>query len=90
MAALHDLEVKVADILYVYVIAPIRKKIWTVLDAEFGDNAKELYDLTSTGASFRAHLAKCMWELEYHSCDSGLNLGRLEHKLEYYSYMLCG
>ena len=35
LAALHDLEVKEADILNDYVMAPKKEKIWTVLGAEF-------------------------------------------------------
>ena len=37
VAALHDLEVKAADILNACVMAPHREKIWPVLDPEFGD-----------------------------------------------------
>ena len=39
MAALHDLEVKASDLLNVYVLAPNREKIWTVLSPKFGDDA---------------------------------------------------
>ena len=38
MAALHDLEVKAADVLNAYVMAPNSKKIWTVLGPEFGED----------------------------------------------------
>ena len=34
-----DLEVKAADVLNAYVMAPNHEKIWTALDQEFGDNA---------------------------------------------------
>ena len=64
MAVLHDLEVKAADVLSAYVMAPYCEKIWTVLGPKFGDDAgksaiifKALYGLKSAGALFRAHLA---------------------------------
>ena len=70
MAALHDLEVKAADMPLAYVMAPNHEKIWT--SPEFGNDAgksaiivRSLYRLKSAGASFRAHLAKCVQELEY-------------------------
>ena len=37
MAALNDLEVKPADALNAYVVAPNREKIWTVLGSVFGE-----------------------------------------------------
>ena len=39
MAVLHDLEVKAADVLNAYVMVPNRKKIWTVLSTNLGDDA---------------------------------------------------
>ena len=72
MAALHDLEVKAADILNAFVLAPNREKIWTALGPQFGDDAAKstiivilLYSLKIVGASFGAHLAQCMQELGY-------------------------
>ena len=41
MAVLHDLEIKVADILNAYVTASIKENIWTVLDPKFGDDVGE-------------------------------------------------
>ncbi len=38
LAALNDLEVKVADIMNAYVTAPTEEKIWTILGPEFGDD----------------------------------------------------
>ena len=68
MVALHDLEVRAADLLNAYVMAPNHDKIWTVLGPELGDNAgksaiivRVLYGLKSAGALFRAYLAQCMW-----------------------------
>ena len=37
--SVHDLEVKAADILNAYVIAPNREKIWAVFGQEIGDDA---------------------------------------------------
>ena len=39
MAVLQDLDVKAADVLYAYVMAPNKEKMWTVLGPEFGDYA---------------------------------------------------
>ena len=52
LAALNDLEVKVADIQNSYIPAPVTEKIWTVLGKEFGQDAgkraiivRDLYSL---------------------------------------------
>ena len=81
MAVLHDLEVKAEDVLNAYVIAPSREKIWTVLSPELECNAGESsiivrvsYGVKSVGASFGAHLAQCMWEWVYQSCDGDPDL----------------
>ena len=95
MVALHDLEVKAANVLNTNVMVLNCENIWTVLDA--GKSAvivKALYRLKSAGASFRAHLAQCMQEFGYCSCNSDPNLWmkaqyKPENKLEYYSYILC-
>ena len=34
-AALHDLDVKVSDVLNVYIATPVSEKIWTVLGPKF-------------------------------------------------------
>jgi hypothetical protein len=39
LAALNDLDVKMADIENSYMTAPITEKVWTVLGPEFGDDA---------------------------------------------------
>ena len=77
MAALHDLEVKAADILNAHMVAPNKEKIWTVLHPEFGiDDDKSaiivtaLYRLKSVGALFIAHLTKCMQKLGYLSYEA--------------------
>ena len=81
MAVSHDLEVKTADVLNASVMALNRKKIQKVLGPEFGNNAgksamnvRVLCGLKSTGASFRANLEKCMWELGYQFCDADPDL----------------
>ena len=58
LAVLHDLEVKAADILNAYVMAPHQEKIKTVLGPEFEDDTdksaiiiRALYNLQSAGAS---------------------------------------
>jgi hypothetical protein len=70
MAALNDLEVKAADIQNASLTAPVSERIWTRLGPEFGSYVgkiaiivRALYGLTSTGASFRNHLADYMREL---------------------------
>jgi hypothetical protein len=64
LAALNDLDVKMADIENAYLTAPITEKVWTVLGPEFGDDAgkralivRALYGLKSAGAASRIHLA---------------------------------
>ncbi len=67
IAALNDLEVKMADILNAYISASIKEKVWRALGPEFGPDAgksaiivRALYGLKSAGAAFHAHLADCM------------------------------
>jgi hypothetical protein len=75
LAALNDLDVKMADIENAYLTAPITEKVWTVLGPEFGDDdgkcaliVRDLYSLMSSGAAFRNHLAECMKHLGWHPC----------------------
>ena len=101
MVALHDLEVKAANVLNAYVMVPNHEKVWTVLGPECGDDARKsaiivraLYGLKSAGASFRAHIAQCMQELVYCSRDADPDPWmktqyKPEDKLQYYSYILC-
>jgi hypothetical protein len=100
IAALNDLEVKVADILNAYISAPIKEKVWCVLGPEFGPDAGKsaiivyaFYGLKSAGAAFHAHLADCMGHLGYTSCPADPNLWYKEVKqpvtgVLYYSYIL--
>ena len=64
---MHRLEVKAVDILNAYVIAPVNKKLWTILVPEIFKNAGKidvivwvLYELKIAGATFRIHLAQCI------------------------------
>jgi hypothetical protein len=70
LAALNDVNVKMADIENAYLTAPITEKIWTVLGPDFGDDygkraliVRALYGLKSDGADFRNHLVECMKHL---------------------------
>ena len=65
MAALHDLQVKEANILNAYVMTPNHEKIWTVLSPEFGNNVSKtavivraLYGLKSAGASILQNICR--------------------------------
>jgi hypothetical protein len=81
LAALNDLNVKMADIENAYPTAPITDKIWTVLGIEFGDEAgkralivRALYGLKSAGAAFRNHLAEYMKYLGWEPCRADRDL----------------
>ena len=75
VAALHDLEVKSADIQNAYLTAPCAEKIWTTLGPEFGPDAgkkaivvRALYGLPGAGQSFTHHLASCLKHIGYTQC----------------------
>jgi hypothetical protein len=75
LAALNDLDVKMADIENAHLMAPLTEKVWSVLGPEFGYDAgkralivRALYGLNSTGAAFRTHLAECMKHLGWKPC----------------------
>jgi hypothetical protein len=81
LAALNDLDVKMADIKNAYLMAPITEKVWNVIGPEFGDDAgkralivRALYGLKSAGADFRNHLAECMKHLGWHPCRADSDL----------------
>jgi hypothetical protein len=81
LAALNDLDVKMADIENAYLTAPITEKVWTVLGPEFGYDAgkralivRALYGLKSAGAAFRNHLAECIKHLGWHPCRADRDL----------------
>ncbi len=80
-ASLNDLEVKVGNVLNVYITAPVMEKVWTVLGPEFGHDSgksvvivRALYGLKSAGAAFRAHLASFMRQMGYTSCKADPDL----------------
>ena len=75
LAALNDLEVTVGDVENTYIISLARKKTWTVLGDEHGEDTgkkaiivRALYGLKSSGAAFGAHLCGCMQALGYKPC----------------------
>jgi hypothetical protein len=81
LAALNDLDVKMADIENAYLMAPITEKVWTVPGPELGDDAgkrslivRALYGLKSAGAAFTNHLADCMKHLGWHPCRADRDL----------------
>jgi hypothetical protein len=81
LAALNDLDVKMADIENSYLTAPITEKVWTVLGPEPGYDAgksalivRSLYGMKSAGADFRNHLAECMKHLVWHPCRADKDL----------------
>ena len=81
MVALHDLEVKAADILNACVTDNNHKKVWTVLGPEFADDdgksaviIRVLYGLKSAVATLWVHLAQCITELWYHPCEADPDL----------------
>ena len=100
LAALNDLEVKVADIQNAYITAPCAEKIWTILGKKFGADegkraliVRSLYGLRSSGAAFRNHLADCMKHLGFKPClaDSDLWMKpkvRPDDGVEYYARVL--
>ncbi len=58
-ASLNDLEVKVGNVLNIYITAPVMEKVWTILGSKFGhDSGKSavivcaLYRLKNAGAAF--------------------------------------
>jgi hypothetical protein len=100
LAALNDLNVKMADIENAYLTAPITEKIWTVLGPEFGDDVgnralivRELYGLKSASAAFRNHLAECMKHLGWEPCRVDRDLWmkaetRPNYGVRYWAYIL--
>jgi hypothetical protein len=100
LAALNNLDVKMADIENAYLTAPITEKVWTVLGPEFGDDAgkralivRDLYGLKSAGAAFRNHLAECMKHLGWYQCHADRDFWvkaetRLDDGVLYWYFML--
>jgi Reverse transcriptase (RNA-dependent DNA polymerase) len=99
MAALHDLDVKVADVENAYLTAPTTEKVWTICGPEFGPDegrkaiiCRALYGLKGSGASYRNHIADCMRHLGYEPCRADPDLWMVpktrDDGFEYYSYVL--
>jgi hypothetical protein len=100
LAALNDVDVKMADIENAYMKAPITEKVWTVLGTEFGNDdgqraliVRALYGLNSAGAAFRNHLAECMKHLGWHPCRADRDLWmkaetRPDDGVLYWAYIL--
>jgi hypothetical protein len=100
IAALHDLDVKAADVENAYLTAPTTEKVWTVCGPEFGpDQGKKalivraLYGLKGSGASYRNHISDCMRHLQYEPCKADPDLWmkpmtRPEDGFQYYAYVL--
>jgi hypothetical protein len=100
LAALNDLDVKMADIENAYLTAPITEKFWTVLGPEFGDDAgkralivRDLYDLKLAGAAFINHLAERMKHLGWYPCHADRDLWmkaetRPDDGVLYWAYIL--
>jgi hypothetical protein len=81
LAALNDLDVKMADVKNAYLTTLITEKVWTVLGPEFGNDTvkralivRALYGLKSAGAAFINHLAECMNHLGWHPCRADRDL----------------
>jgi hypothetical protein len=81
LAALNDLDFKMADIENAYLTAPITEKIWTVLGPDVGYDtgkraliARALYGLKSAGAAFGNHFAECMKYLGWEPCRADRDL----------------
>jgi hypothetical protein len=76
IAALNDLDVQAADIHNAYLTSPCDEKVWTILGPEFGPElegkrsiiVRSLYELKSSGAAYRYHLATCMEHMGFKSC----------------------
>ena len=72
IAALNGLQVMACDIQNAYLTANCHEKIWTYAGPEFGSEhgqsmiiRKALYDLKSSGAAFRAHLAETLHDIGF-------------------------
>jgi hypothetical protein len=100
LAALNDLDFKMADIENTYLTAPITEKVWTMIGPEFGDDAgkralivRSLYGLKSAGAAFRNNLAGCMKNLGWHPCRADMDFWmkaetRPDDGVLYWAYIL--
>ena len=78
MVAIHDLEVKAADVSNAYVMANSSDKIWTTLGSEFENDVGKsaifvriLHCLKRVNVAFRAHLSEFIDSVGYNSCKEG-------------------
>jgi hypothetical protein len=96
LAALNDLDVKMADIENAYLAAHITEKVWTVLGPESGvDDGKNalivraLYGLKSSGTALRKHLAECMAYLGWTPCRTDRESERWpDDGVQYWAYIM--
>lgn len=100
IAALHDLDVKTADVENAYLTAPTTEKVWTTCGPEFGPDqgkraliVRALYGLKGSGASYRNHISNCMRHLGYVPCKADPDLWmkpmtRPSDDFQYYAYVL--
>ena len=98
--ALNKLEVMACNIQNAYLTANCREKIWTQAGPEFGSESgtimfirKALYGSKSSGATFRAHLAKTLYDIRFVPTRADPDVWRRpavkEDGFEYYEYVLC-
>jgi hypothetical protein len=100
IAALNDLDILACDIQNAYLTADCREKVWIKAGPEFGSEAgmnmivrKALYGLKSSGAAFRAFLAKALDDMNYVPSyadpDVWMRPATKPDGFEYYEYILC-
>ena len=99
IAALHDLDVLMADIGNAYLNAQCRERVWMIAGKEFGSHegkhvliVRALYGLKSSGAAWRSHLAQTMLDLNFKSCladpDVWMRAATKPDGFKYYEYIL--
>jgi hypothetical protein len=98
IAALHDLDVKAADVQNAYLTAT--EKVQMKCGPQFGLDARKrapivraLYGLKGSGVSKGNHISKCMTHLWYEPCKADPDLWMKKmtcpgNGLEYYAYVL--
>ena len=100
MAALNDLDLLACDIKNAYLTADSREKVYVIAGPEFGSDKgkvmivrKALYGLKSSGAAFRALLAKTIFDMGYRPCradpDVWMRAATKENGFKYWEYVLC-
>jgi hypothetical protein len=100
LAALTNLDVKMAEIDNAYLTAPITENVWTVLGPEFGDDTgkcalivRALYGLKSASVAFKNHPDECMNHLGWSPCRADRDLWtkaetRPDDGVLYWAYIL--